>query len=81
MAMLTKAPSGQNTPDSPTWSFLASGWTTTYAAAGFRVYRLPCEVTGIHAMLHMRNDGLLIPPTSSETIAEATLPVSYQIRR
>jgi len=72
---------GQNSPDSPTWSFLPSGWTTTYSVTGFRVYRLPCDVTGIRAMLHMRNNGLGIPPTSSETIAEATLPVSFQIRR
>jgi hypothetical protein len=72
---------GQNGPDSPTWSFLPSGWTTTYSVTGFRVYRLPCDVTGIRAMLHMRNNGLLIPPTPTETIAEATLPVSFQIRR
>ena len=72
---------GQNDPDAPTWQFLTPGWTTSYAVTGFRIYRLPCEVTGIRAMLHMRNNGLLIPPTPSETIAEATLPVSFQIRR
>ena len=72
---------GENGPDGPNWSFLKSGWTTTYTVTGFRVYRLPCEVTGIRAMLHMRNNGLLIPPTPSETIAEATLPGSLQIRR
>ena len=72
---------GENGPDGPNWSFLKSGWTTTYTVTGFRVYRLPCEVTGIRAMLQMRNYGLLIPPTPSETIAEATLPGSLQIRR
>ena len=72
---------GQNSPDSPTWSFLPSGWTTTFAVTGFRVYRLPCEVTGIRAMLHMRNNGSATPPTPTETIAEATLPLSFQIRR
>ncbi len=72
---------GDNGPDSPTWSFLPSGWTTTYTVTGFRVYRLPCEVAGLRVMLHMRNNGLNIPPTSSETIAEATLPVSYRIDR
>ncbi len=71
---------GENSPDSPTWSFLPSGWTASYTVTGFRVYRLPCEVTGIRAMLHMRNNGLVAPPISSETIAEATIPVSYQIR-
>lgn len=72
---------GQNDPDAPTWSFLPSGWTTTYTITGFRVYRLPCEVTGIRVMLHMRNNGLLIPPTPTETVAEATFPVNYQIDR
>jgi hypothetical protein len=32
-------------------------------------------------MLHTRNNGALGPPTSAETIAEATLPASFQIRR
>jgi hypothetical protein len=72
---------GQNTPDSPTWQFLNPGWTTHVSVSGFRVYRVPCEVTGIRAMLHMRNSGTLIPPTASETIAEATFPVPFQIRR
>ena len=72
---------GQNDPDAPTWQFMPAGWTTTYAVTGFRVYRLPCEVTGIRVMLHMRNNGLLTPPNPSETVAEATFPVSFQIHR
>jgi hypothetical protein len=48
---------------------------------GFRVYRLLCVVTGIRAMLHMGNNGLFAPPTPTETIAEATLSESYEIRR
>ena len=48
---------------------------------GFRVFQLPCHVTGIRAMLHMRNNGSLVPPSPSETIAEATLPLSFDIRR
>jgi len=72
---------GENGPDAPTWSFLTPGWTTTYTVTGFRVYRLPCEVTGIRAMLHMRNNGLIGPPLPSETIAEATVAQSLQIRR
>jgi hypothetical protein len=47
---------------------------------GFQVFRLPCEVTGIRAMLHTRNSGLLTPPTSSETVAEGTLTVNFTIR-
>jgi hypothetical protein len=49
--------------------------------SGFRVYRLPCEVTGVRAMLHTRNNGLLVPPTASETLAETTLPLRVLIRR
>jgi hypothetical protein len=45
------------------------------------MYRLPCDVTGIRAMLHMRNNGLLTPPDPTETVAEATFPVSFRIER
>jgi hypothetical protein len=72
---------GDNGPDAPTWSFLTTGWTTTYTVTGFRVYRLPCEVTGIRVMLHMRNNGLNTPPTASETIAETTLSEALHLRR
>jgi hypothetical protein len=72
---------GQNLPDSPTWGFLPAGWTTSCTVTGFQVYRLPCDVTGVRAMLHTRNNGVLTPPTTAETIAEATLPASFQIRR
>ncbi len=72
---------GLNDPDAPTWQFLTPGWTTTYTVTGFSVYRLPCDVTGIRAMLHMRDNGLFAPPTPSETVVEATSPVSFQLRR
>jgi hypothetical protein len=72
---------GQNLPDSPTWQFLTPGWTAEHTVTGFQVYRLPCDVTGVRAMLHMRNNGLLIPPTASETIAEASTAASFQLRR
>jgi hypothetical protein len=72
---------GENGPDAPTWQFLPAGWTTTLTVTGFRVYRLPCEVTGIRAMLHMRNNGLIAPPLPSETIAEATLARHLVINR
>jgi hypothetical protein len=72
---------GQNLPDAPTWGFLPSGWTTSYTVTGFQVYRLPCDVTGVQAFFHTRNNGLLIPPTAAETIAQATAPASFQIRR
>jgi hypothetical protein len=72
---------GLNDPDAPTWTSLPSGWTTTFTVTGFRVYRLPCEVTGIRAMLHTRNSGLTRPPMPSETVAEATFPARFQIVR
>lgn len=72
---------GQNLPDSPTWQFLTPGWAVGYTVTGFQVYRLPCDVTGVRAMLHMRNNGALAPPTASETIAEATVPAAFQLRR
>lgn len=72
---------GLNDPDAPTWQFLTPGWTTTYTVTGFSVYRLPCDVTGIRAMLHMRDNGLFAPPTPSETVVEAMAPVSFQLRR
>jgi hypothetical protein len=72
---------GQNLPDSPTWTLLPSGWTTTYAVTGFQVFRLPCAVSGVRAMLHTRRSGLLTPPTPSETIAEAMVTARFQIRR
>jgi hypothetical protein len=72
---------GQNTPDSPTWGPLPAGWTTTYTVTGFRVYNLPCAVTGVRVMLHTRNNGLLTPPSPSETIAETTYPVSFRLQQ
>jgi len=72
---------GQNLPDAPTWGFLPAGWATTYTVTGFQVYNLPCDVTGVQAFFHTRNNGLLIPPTPAETIAQATAPASFQIRR
>lgn len=72
---------GLNDPDSPSWNRLPAGWTTTYTVTGFRVSRLPCEVTGIRVMLHTRNNGLFAPPTPSETIAETTVPLRFRLVR
>jgi hypothetical protein len=82
--LLTDGPGGycaQNLPDSPTWGQLPAGWTTSFTVSGFEVFRTPCDVTGVRAMLHTRNNGLLVPPIASETIAEATVPARFQIRR
>jgi hypothetical protein len=72
---------GLNDPDSPSWPRLPAGWTTRYTVTGFRVHRLPCEVTGIRVMLHTRNDGRTAPPSASETIAEATVPIRFRLVR
>ncbi len=73
---------GQNSNDWPTWTPLPGDFTTTYEVTGFRVYRLPCDVTGIRAILNTHpNDGLGIPPRADEILAEATAPVSFQIRQ
>jgi hypothetical protein len=71
---------GQNLPDAPTWGPFAKGQTVSVSISGFQVFQLPCQVTGVRAMLHTRNTGLLTPPISSETVAEATMAVSYTIR-
>ncbi len=38
-------------------------------------------LSGIRAMLHTREGGLLTPPLPSETIAEATTSASFRIER
>jgi hypothetical protein len=68
-------------PDSPTWGRLPAGWTTSYTVTGFRVFRLPCDVTGLRIMLHTRNDGASAPPNASETVAQATVPLAFRLVR
>ena len=71
---------GQNIPDAPTWGPLSKGQTASVTISGFQVFRVPCQVTSIRAWLHTRNNGLLIPPTDSETVADGSLAVSYTFR-
>jgi hypothetical protein len=42
---------------------------------------MPRDVTGIRVMLHLGNNGSLIPPAPTETLAEGTFAVSYHIDR
>ena len=72
---------GQNLPDAPTWQFLTPGWKTTVSVSGFQIYRLPCDVTGLRAILHLRNNGLLTPPTGTEMIAETMFPTALHLVR
>jgi hypothetical protein len=73
---------GQNLPDWPTWRPLPAGQTTTYTVSGFQVFTLPCEVTGIRAILNTRDDIHLggVPPANF-IVADSTLPVVYHLRR
>ena len=70
---------GQNLPDAPTWGPLRAFRSETVTVSGFQVFRVPCDVIGLRAMVHTRNTGLLTPPVASETVAEATVPVSLRI--
>ena len=71
---------GQNMPDSPTWGPFEKGQTVSVTITGFQVFRLPCDVTEIRAYLHTRNNGLGIPPTTSETVANGSMTVSYHLQ-
>ena len=70
---------GQNLPDSPTWAPFLKGQSATMTISGCQVFRLPCEVTGVHAFLHTRNTGNLTPPISTDTVAEGSMTVSYHL--
>lgn len=70
----------QNLPDAPTWGPVRERQRASVTVSGFQVFQRPCRVTGIRAMLHIRNSGLLTPPTTTETIAEATVSASYTIQ-
>jgi hypothetical protein len=70
---------GQNIPDAPTWGPFARGQRESVTISGWQLSG-PCQVTSIRAFLHIRNSGLLIPPTESETVASGTLSVNYTFR-
>ena len=70
---------GDNIPDSPTWRPFRKGQTVTYTVTGFQVVP-PCDVIGIRAVLHTRENGPnWYPPMPSETEAEATLQATYHL--
>lgn len=68
---------GQNIPDAPTWGPFMKGQTASVSIRGFQISRVPCNVTSIRAWLHTRNNGLLIPPNDSETVASGSLSARY----
>ena len=70
---------GQNLPDKPTWQPLRPAPPEEVTITGFQVFRIPCDVVGLRAMLHTRIGGQLFPPPPAQTIAETTLPISFRI--
>ena len=72
---------GQNLPDTPAWGGFPANKTMDVTVSGFQVFRIPCDVTAIRAMLHIRNNGLLTPPTPAETLADSTFAARYAIRQ
>ena len=72
---------GQNLPDTQSLGPFPANQDISFTVTGFQVYQLPCTVVALRAMLHTRNNGLLTPPTASETVIEATFPVSYVVQR
>jgi hypothetical protein len=72
---------GQNLPDTPAWGPFPANQSISVTVSGFQVFQLPCTVVALRAMLHTRNNGLLTPPTGSETVIEATFPVNYVIQQ
>lgn len=70
---------GQNLPDKPTWQPLRPALPEEVTITGFQVFRVPCDVVGLRAMLHTRIGGQLFPPPPAQTIAETTVPISFRI--
>lgn len=70
---------GQNLPDMPTWQPLRPALPEQVTITGFQVFRVPCDVVGIRAMLHTRTGGALFPPSADQTIAETAMPVTLRI--
>lgn len=72
---------GQNLPDTPDFAPLEKGEVHTFTVTGFQIYRLPCEVFSIRAVLHRRASvNLNTEITPTELIAEATLTARYSVR-
>jgi hypothetical protein len=71
---------GQNLPDSPGWRPLRAGDRVSVSVTGFQIFRLPCDVTAIQAVLHTRdNPHLNMPILPAETLAEANATMGYRL--
>ena len=72
---------GQNVPDAPDFGPLEDDTVQTYTVRAFQVFRLPCEVASIRAVLHRRvSRNLNTEILPGELIAEHSMPVRYSVR-
>ena len=74
---------GQNLPDGPTWGPWTGRGITRVTVSGFQVFRLPCEVTGIRAILHLGPGPRSLPlaPPPSRMLADGTFPIVHHLLR
>lgn len=72
---------GQNLPDAPTWGPWIGRRAVRVTVSGFQIYRLPCDVIGIRAIVHLGPGSSGIIPMPTRTLADGTLPVVYHLRR
>lgn len=70
-----------NLPDQPTWPPESRGIRATYHIDGFQVFRVPCEVASIRAVLLHRADLLnLQTPQPDEILAESSVGTMLVLR-
>jgi hypothetical protein len=75
---------GSNLPDGPTWSPWTGRGITRITVSGFQIFRLPCDVIGIRAILHLGprplslSSPLLVP---SRILADGSTVLVHHLRR
>ena len=70
----------QNVTDIPTWGPWVGRGVVRVTVSGFQTYRLPCDVSGIRAIVHLRPGRLATIPLPTQTLADGTLPIVYRLR-
>lgn len=72
---------GNNAPDRPVWESLQHGWSTSVMITGYRIFSLPCHVTGLRAILGRRTGPVGASPPPGEVIVQVTIPVDFTLRQ